>query len=138
MTGTDYEFEDLYLDALLEMADHDVPPVFHIWWSANGMFPHKSMSERLSLSERVMRTLLDEGLVDLVRSGEDDEAPIPRGEWNDILRQYFTWVLHPENGVTMFFRITTLGRERCREVANDGYSFWRQLDVARRPPTQDS
>jgi hypothetical protein len=85
MTGGDYEFEHLYLDALLEMADHDVPPVFHIWWSANGMFPDKSMSERLSLSERVMRKLLDEGLVDLVRSGED---AIPPGEWNDIPRQF--------------------------------------------------
>ncbi len=133
MTSGDYEFEDLYLDALLEMADHDVPPVFHIWWSANAMFPQKSMGERLSLSERVLRQLLDEGLVDLIPSGEDAEAPIPPGEWNDILRQYFTWVPHPENGVTMFFRITRLGRERRREMANDGYSLWRQLDGTKRP-----
>ena len=61
VSGDDYEFEDLYLDALLKLADHDWPPVFHIWWGANGMFPHKSLSERLSLSERVIRRLLDEG-----------------------------------------------------------------------------
>jgi hypothetical protein len=29
MTGTDCEFKDLHLDALFEMADQDVPPVFH-------------------------------------------------------------------------------------------------------------
>jgi hypothetical protein len=127
MTSADSEFEDLYLDALLEMADHDEPPVFHIWWSANAMFPHKPISERLSLSEGVIRKLLDEGLVDLIRS-RNDGSPVPPGEWNDVLRRYFTWVPHPDEGVTMLFRITNLGRERCGEMASQGYSFSRQLD----------
>jgi hypothetical protein len=136
VTSDGSEFEDLYVDALLEMADHDVPAVFHVWWSANAMFPHKPLSERLCLSEGVIRTLLDEGLVDLVHS--EDESPVPPGQWNDILRHYFTWVPHPEEGVTMFFRITSLGRERCREMESKGYSFFRQLDGLRRPPPQDS
>lgn len=137
VTSTDPEFEDLYLDALLEMADHDVPPVFHIWWSANAMFPHKPISERLSLSEGVIRKLLGEGLVDLVRS-EHEAAPVLPGEWDDVLRRYFTWVPHPEEGVKMFFRITSLGRERCQEMASRGYSFSRHLDGYPMTPTQES
>lgn len=136
MTNSEPEFEDLYLDALLEMADHDVPPVFHILWAANGMFPQKALSERLSLAEGVIRKLLEEGLVDLIRS-EEDVAPVLPGQWNDILRRYFTWVPHPENGVTMLFRITSLGRERCREMASQGHSFFRQLDGLPRTPSQE-
>lgn len=133
MTGRDYEFEDLYLDALLENVENDIPPVFHIWWTANSVFPHKPLSERLSLAERVVRRLLDEGLVDLVRSPKD-ESPIAQGKWNDILRRYLTWVA-PE-AVSMYLRITDLGRERVRDMSRDGYSAWRHLDgeVGTSPP----
>jgi DNA-binding MarR family transcriptional regulator len=95
------------------------------------MFPHRSLSDRLALSEQVIKRLLEEGLVELVRSPED-ASPIPPGEWSDTLRRYFTWAPHPDDGVTIFFRITSLGRERSREMSTSGYSFWRQLDY--KPP----
>ena len=39
-----------------------------------------------------------------------------------------------DDGVTMYLRITDLGRQRVRDLWNEGYSAWPRLDGDSRQP----
>jgi hypothetical protein len=48
---------------LLASGMEDIQGVYEAWWSANTWYPHRPLSERLSMAVRALRELLAEGLI---------------------------------------------------------------------------
>jgi hypothetical protein len=94
---------------LLNDSTADTVGVYEAWWYANGIFPHRPLSERLGMAERAIRELLAEGLVRLVSDiTNPEENVIPREDHDEILRRWDTWVIG-EDGIKAWFWCTELG-----------------------------
>ena len=84
-------------------ANDDIPPVFHIWWQANTLYPELAASERLRLAEKAIRQILDEELVVLIRDPTKMGEVVPPDDYDAVLRRWDTWSA-PDNGVVMYYR----------------------------------
>ncbi len=104
MVVPDPRVHALVREAIIDVSG-DIPPVFHIWWRANSLYPDVAASERLALAEQTIRQLLNDGLVVLIRNRtmdyEGDE--VPPDEYDSVLRQWDTWCAPPEEGVVLYF-----------------------------------
>ena len=76
--------------------------VYEVWWAANSRYPDLSLSSRLAIAESVMRDLLSDGRVVLVKApwiGPDHERTVI-ADPDATLRDWATWVPQPdEHGV---------------------------------------
>ena len=86
----------------------DDPPLIHVWWNANGLFPTLPLSERLALAERVVSLLLSEGRVGLVRASWPDGPAtnsdlLEAEECEAALREYTAWV--PEQDGPVYYLV---------------------------------
>ena len=99
----DPRVHSLIRKALMD-ANDDIPAVLHIWWAANSTYPELPLSERLALSEQVIRQILDDGLVVLIRRRRIDNEgeEVPPEQWDSLLKRWDTWVA-PE-GVTLHYK----------------------------------
>jgi hypothetical protein len=75
--------------------------VYEVWWQANNRYPDQPLSTRLAIAESVVRDLLREGRVTLVR-GEwigSTHAREPVADVDAALRDWATWVPHADKPV---------------------------------------
>lgn len=79
----------------------DSQGAYEVWWSANSRWPALPVSTRLAIAEAVVRDLIRDGHVTLVRGewiGPDFERePVPDVE--EALRDWATWVPQPDTPV---------------------------------------
>lgn len=69
-----------------------------MWWNANTRYPDQPLSTRLAIAEAVVRDLLREGRIALVRSkwiGRDQAHEAVLDE-DMVLRDWATWVPQPD------------------------------------------
>jgi hypothetical protein len=99
---------------LLFDANADVHGVYEAWWSANSMFPHRPLSQRLAMAEQAVRELLAEGLVILAEDSYAKQV-IPRDRHDEYLRSWNTWVV-TDNGPRCYFWTTEKGTEVNRKA----------------------
>src|SRR5580704_9097031 len=79
----------LVREALMD-ANDDIPPVLHIWWQANTLYPDLAASERLGLAEEALRQILDDELVVLIRNRAyptNMGEVVPPDECDSVLRR---------------------------------------------------
>jgi hypothetical protein len=87
-------------------ANDDIPPVLHIWWRANALYPALAASARLRLAEVAIRQILDDELVVLIRNRAyptNMGEVVPRDEYDSVLRRWDTWSA-PDEGVVLYYR----------------------------------
>lgn len=105
---------------LLDHSNMDTCGVYEAWWTANAMFPHRPLSDRLGMAERAIRELLAEGLIRLVADQSNpEESVIAREQHDEVLRAWNTWVVDAE-GPKAYFWWTELG-------ASVNKTAWRTL-----------
>jgi hypothetical protein len=87
-------------------ANDDIPPVLHVWWRANTLYPELPASERLALAEQAMHQVLNDGLIVLIRNrtyphnmGEE----VPPDEYDSVLKRWDTWCT-PDEGVALYYK----------------------------------
>jgi hypothetical protein len=110
------EFAEFKWEMLAETSA-DVQGVEEVLLAANSWYPHLLASERLANAERVVRELLAEGLVTLVRDGfGPDPAPIARDEHDAVLRAWNTWSV--ADGRQAFIAITDAGEQALKRTSS--------------------
>ena len=75
--------------------------MYEVWWAANSRYPALSLSTRLAIAESVVRELLRDGRIGLVRGewiGPDHEREAVR-DTESALRDWSTWVPQPNEPV---------------------------------------
>lgn len=88
------DYDDFKADVLSDQ-QRDSQGVYEVWWSANSRYPGLPASTRLAIAESVVRELLSEGRVTLVRGewiGPDHERE-PVQDPAAALRDWATWTL---------------------------------------------
>lgn len=94
------DYDDFKAVVLAEQQENS-QGVYEVWWSANSRWPDVPLSTRLAIAESVVRDLLSEGRVTLVRGEwtgpEGEREPVPDPE--AALRNWVTWALHPTEPV---------------------------------------
>lgn len=89
---------DAFKAAVVSDQTVDSQGVHEVWWQANSWYPDRLLSVRLAIAEFLVRDLLREGGVTLVR-GEwigPDHAREPVADVDAALRDWATWV--PQEG----------------------------------------
>jgi hypothetical protein len=90
------DYESFKAEVISDQADDD-QGVYEVWWSANTRYPDLPLSTRLAIAECVVRDLLRESRIALVRGewiGPDHErVAVPDQE--AALREWLTWVPQP-------------------------------------------
>lgn len=90
------DYDDFKAEILADQ-ETDEQGVYEVWWAANGRYPDLPLSSRLAVAESVVRELLRDGRILLVR-GEwigprhDREAVL---DTEAALRDWSTWVPQP-------------------------------------------
>lgn len=95
--------------AILESAVEDLTGVYEAWWTVNTRHPTLLLSERLSMAEAALRSLVSDGLVTISRGSWDTQHEVPLEEVEPLLREYSTWVVGAEDN-RIFFEATDAGR----------------------------
>lgn len=81
--------------------ERDSQSVYEVWWAANSRYPNLSLSNRLAIAESVVRDLLSDGRVVLVRGpwiGPDQEREAVADPVGALL-DWATWVPQPDQPV---------------------------------------
>lgn len=92
---------DAFMADVVSDQGHDSQGVYEVWWQANTWYPDQPLSTRLAIAESVVRDLLREGRITLVR-GEwigPDHAREPVTDVDTALRDWATWVLQADKPV---------------------------------------
>jgi hypothetical protein len=115
MESSDRTFGEFKRELLAD-ATTDTFGVYEAWWTANTWYPDRPLSERLAMSERAIRELLDAGLIILVRDQSDPtHTQILAEEYDEILLAVTTWVVFPD-APKAYFWATPAGVELSRTV----------------------
>jgi hypothetical protein len=101
------ELDDLKYE-LLWSANEDVTGVWELLATANGWWPHEPASERLRRAESALLWALERELISFYADSRADQAPIPRAEADNLLRDWTTWAI-PE-GPRVFYWRTEAGQ----------------------------
>jgi hypothetical protein len=92
---------DAFKAEVLSDQEADDQGVYEVWWFANSRYPDLALSTRLAIAEAVVRDLLCEGRVTLVRRAwatpDDEQSPVTDTE--TALLSWSTWVLPPKQPV---------------------------------------
>ncbi|MGX7680865.1 hypothetical protein ACSMXN_18420 [Jatrophihabitans sp. DSM 45814] len=79
----------------------DSQGLYEVWWAANSRYPDLALSARLAIAEAVVRDLIRDGRVSLVRGRwigpRHEREPIDDPE--AVLRQWSAWVPQPDEAV---------------------------------------
>lgn len=89
---------DAFKAEVVSDQEDDNQGVYEVWWQANSWYPDKPLSTRLAIAESVVRDLLRNGRVTLVR-GEwigPDHAREPVADVDAALLEWATWVPQPD------------------------------------------
>jgi hypothetical protein len=94
------DYEAFKAEVLSDQGDDD-QGVYEVWWHANSRYPDQPLSTRLAVAEAVVRDLLREGRITLVRGdwiGQDHvHEAVPDADVT--LRDWVTWVPQPDEPV---------------------------------------
>jgi hypothetical protein len=94
------DYDEFKAEVLADQ-ERDDQGVYEVWWSANSRYPDLPLSTRLGIAESVVRDLLSEGRITLVRGewiGPSHERE-PVSDPEATLRHWATWALPPDQRV---------------------------------------
>lgn len=94
------DFDAFKAEVVSDLRD-DNQGVYEVWWQANTWYPDQLLSARLAIAESVVRDLLREGRITLVR-GEwigPDHVREPVADVDAALRDWATWVPQADKSV---------------------------------------
>jgi hypothetical protein len=103
-------FED-FKDEVLALSLRGAPSLEELWRLAIRRYPDRSLSDRLGLTERAVKALLHDELVELRAGGGPADPRVPAGDVERVLCAWETWIAGTDPPVSL--RATERG-ERAR------------------------
>lgn len=105
-----------YIKALLWAGIEDYCPLWQAVWEINALAPDMAEQERLDLTRLIVRSLLDQGAIELVWTEGEAVEPIDLPAAQQIINQARTWAVRHAHERQACLSATAAGEQRYREL----------------------
>ncbi|HYF64480.1 MAG TPA: hypothetical protein VD886_16770 [Herpetosiphonaceae bacterium] len=102
--------------ALLWAGIEDYCPLWQAVWEVNTLAPDASEQERLDLTRVIVRSLLDQGAIELVWVEGDAVEPIDLADAQQLINKSRTWAVRHDHERQACLSTTAAGEQRYREL----------------------